>query len=278
MIATLRGMQIPVLATILLTAWATKVVRLLRNRPAPEIVEATAIFPPGLRLPAIIGLCTTEFSLAVALIVTATRLGSQILADATRLAVVTFFLVGLCALVELRERRPDLGCGCFGGLSRGPIGARSIVRAGLLTCAAIIIVGAPPLHMPRPGGAAAADAGIVLAELLLFAVISPETGEALVRLGYSEPCELRVVDPDRALASLHHSAAWRRHSGMITSGTPEDRWRELCWWYVVYPASDRGQECRVVFAVALKPHRPAVVAGVAKPPAEQRSLSFSNAL
>ena len=39
-------------------------------------------------------------------------------------------------------------------------------------------------------------------------------------------------------------------------------WRELCWWYVVYPAAPGGQETDIVFAVQVKKRRPAVQSAV----------------
>lgn len=278
MTAAVQAMQVPVVALILLTACAAKLVRVLRSRPMLAFPAGTGPFPAGFRGPATLLLSGCELLLGVGLIVTAGRFGAGSLASGTRLAAGVFFLVGMCALVELRERRPGAGCGCFGGLSTQPVGTRSIARAGMLACAALASVGVPPLRLPPPGHTALADAGIVLAELLLFAAVSPETEEALLRLGYSEPCELRAAEPGRALAALHRSAAWRRHSAMITSDAPEDTWRELCWWFAVYPANDGGGDRRAVFAVEVKPHRPAVLAAIAEPAAEDQPLSLSNAL
>jgi hypothetical protein len=92
--------------------------------------------------------------------------------------------------------------------------------------------------------------------------VSPEVGEVLARLGYAEPCELRVAPPQRALASLRRSRAWRHHARLVTRGTPADMWRELCWWYLVYPGRDGAGECDVVFAVEVRPRRPAIHAAV----------------
>jgi hypothetical protein len=50
---------------------------------------------------------------------------------------------------------------------------------------------------------------------------------------------------------------------MITGG-PADIWRELCWWYLAYPAREGDQDCQVVFAVEVKPRRPAVRAAVVR--------------
>ena len=78
----------------------------------------------------------------------------------------------------------------------------------------------------------------------MIAALSPEVGEGLIRLGYSEPCELRTLPSARTLAALRRSKHWRRYSGLITSDTPGDVWRELCWRYVVYPGRLDGQAGR----------------------------------
>lgn len=278
MTAAVQAMQVPVVALILLAACGAKLARALRSRPGLAVPDAAGPFPAGPGSPVTLVLSGCELLLAVGLIVTAGPFGAGVWATGARLATGVFFLVGMCALVELRERRPGAGCGCFGGLSTGPVGARSIVRAGMLACAALGSIGVPPLRLPPPGHAALADTGIILAELLLFTAVSPETGEVLLRLGYSEPCELRALDAERARAALRRSAAWRRHSAVITSDVPEDTWRELCWWFAVYPANDNGRDRRVVFAVEVKPHRPTVLAAITEPAAEDQPLSVSNAL
>jgi hypothetical protein len=263
MITAIREMQVAVLALVLLGACAVKLSRVLRARSMRVVLDATGLFPIRLRRLAMAALCASEMSLGLALIVTAESAGAR--ADGVRLAAATFFLVGMCALVELREHRPDLGCGCFGEFSTSPPGVRSIARAGLLACAALAAIHIPQWHLPPPGLAAARDLAIIVAELLLLAVLSPEVGQALARLAYSEPCELRALPPERAITSLRRSATWRSHASMIIRDSPADMWRELCWWYVVYPARDRGADCELVFAVEVKPRRPAIHAAVVKP-------------
>lgn len=273
MITAIQEMQVPVLALIMLGACLVKLSRVLRARSMLVVLDATALFPVRLRRPAMITMCATEMSLGITLIVTAGRAGTDGRADDVRLAVATFFLIGMCTLVELREHRPDLGCGCFGEFSAAPPGVRSIARAGILVCAALAAIHVPPLRPPPPGRAAGADLAIIVAELLLLAALSPEVGQALARLGYSEPCELRVLPPERVATLLRRSSAWRRHARMMTSDSPADMWRELCWWYFVYPAHDRGADCDLVFAVEVKPHRPAIHAVVVCPDPPLRALS-----
>ena len=250
------------LALFLLGGCAAKLSRVLRARSVRVIVDTTALFPPRLRRRATLALCFTEFSLGLSLIATIGRVGRGGWADGIRLAAAIFFLLATCALVELREHRPDLGCGCFGDLSSKPPGLRSVGRAALLSAAALASIHSGPLSLPPPGLPAAQDFGLLVTELLLVAVLSPELGEVLVQLGHAEPCELRASSPHRALASLRRSRAWRSHSGLVTSDVPADMWREMCWWYVVYPGRDGAVGSDIVFAVEVRPRRPAVHAAV----------------
>jgi hypothetical protein len=183
-------------------------------------------------------------------------------ATGARITAAAFFLVAAAALAELRGRRPGLGCGCFGDLSSQPVGWRSLARALLLTGAALISIETPALYLPPWGHGALLFLGIVCAELALIAVLSPEVGEALVRLGYTDPCELRRLPADRTLAALRRSRQWRRHARAITTEMPIDMWRELCWRYVVFPCREDGGPAEVVFAVQLNRRRPAVQAAV----------------
>lgn len=278
MTSALQAVQAPVVGLVLLVACVAKLVRVLHSRSMLVVLDATALFPAALRRPATMVVCGCELSLGAGLILTTGRFAPAWWATGIRAATAVFFLVGACALVQVRERTPHLGCGCFGDLSTRPVSLRSIARTGMLAGAALASVAAPPLRLPPPGHAALAGAGIIAAELLLFAAVSPETREALLRLGYSEPCELRAAEPDRGLAVLRRSRVWRHHSTMLTSDVPEDTWREMCWWFAVYPANDGDRERRVVFAVEVKPHRPTILAAVTDPMTEKQSLPLSNAL
>lgn len=262
MLATVREMQPMLLALMLLGGCAAKLSRVVRARSIQIIVEATSLFPPRLRRPATMALCATELVLALGLIGTVGQMGQHGWADGIRLAAAFFFLAATAALVELREFRPDLGCGCFGDLSSKPPGLRSVGRTGLFTVAALASIHSPVLTLPAPGLPAAQDFGFLVTELLLIAALSPELGELLIRLGYTEPCELRAASPQRAMAALHRSRAWRSHSVLVTGRVPTDMWRELCWWYVVYPGRDGPVGNDIVFAVEVKTRHPAVRAAV----------------
>jgi hypothetical protein len=208
-----REVQVPLLSSLLLGGSAAKLVHVLRERSFGGLLGPTALFPVHLRRPAAIAICATEFALGVGLILTAGSIGGTAPANAVRLGTALLFLVATCALIELRAARPDIGCGCFGDFSTAPVSGRALARSALLAGAALITIGLGPLQPPRPGGAAILPLGIFAAELVLVAALSPEVGEGLVRLGYSEPCELRAVPAERTLASLRRSSQWRRHAG-----------------------------------------------------------------
>ena len=269
-LADLQDVQPPIIAAILIGGCLAKLSRVLRSGSVEAGLGPTQLFPLGLRRPVAMIMCAFEMSLGLALLVTelpvGTRAGTPLFAPraatGARIAAAAFFLVAAAALVELRGRRPDLGCGCFGDFSTQPACRRSLARAVLLTGAALISIQAPALYLPPRGHGALLFLGIVGAELALIATLSPEVGEALVRLGYTDPCELRQLPAGRTLAALRRSRPWRRHARAITTEMPIDMWRELCWRYVVFPCRQDGENAEVVFAVQLKRHRPLVQAAV----------------
>lgn len=273
MFAAIREVQIPLLAVLLLGACAAKLSRVLRSRSVAAGLGPTALFPLSLQRPVAMAMCATETALGIALLVTAGHLGAGLPATVVRGGVAVLFATATGALVELRQHRPDVGCGCFGDLSSAPVSLRSITRAALLAVAAASTINVAPVKLPPPGPALALRLSLLAAEFVLIAALSPEIGEALVRLGYSEPCELRLLAAGRTLAGLKASQSWRRHAGLVTSDEPLDVWRELCWRYAVFPGRYGDQAVEVVFAVYLRSRRPPVraaivdaVTGAALPP------------
>ncbi|HEV3381644.1 MAG TPA: MauE/DoxX family redox-associated membrane protein [Trebonia sp.] len=263
----LRGMQVPLLVSVLIGACAAKSRQAITARSVDATVSPTALFPAHLRRPGAIALCAFELSLGVALLVTAGPLpvGPDLkgtLAMYARGATALAFLLAAATLRELRGRRPEAGCGCFGDLSHTPVSWRSIARSALLSAAALISISARPLRMPGSPGMACLLLAIVAAELTLLAALSPELGELMVRLGYSEPCEVRRIPVARSLASLHTSSQWRRYKRYLTELEPSDVWREGCWRYAVFPGMAAGRRLDVVFAVYAKPRRPPVRAAI----------------
>jgi hypothetical protein len=270
---TVRQWQVPLLALVLLGACAVKLSRVLRARSAPEVMDAMRLFPPRLRRPASMALCAIEFLLGAALLLSSGRAGHGGWADGVRLATAVFFLIAMSAVVELRDFRPDLGCGCFGEVSRQPLGMRSVLRPGLLAAAALASVHSGEVAFPAPGRDAFLALGLLVIEVALLLALSPEAGEMLARLGYTEPCELRAAPLQRAVQALRRSRAWRQHSALITGDAPADAWRELCWWFLVYPGQDALGACDIVFAVEVRSRWPAIHAAVVArsvpPPAGQ---------
>ncbi len=228
-LADLQDVQPPIIAAILIGGCLAKLSRVLRSGSVEAGLGPTQLFPLRLRRPVAMIMCAFEMSLGLALLVTelpvGTRAGTPLFAPraatGARIAAAAFFLVAAAALVELRGRRPDLGCGCFGDFSTQPAGWRSLARAVLLTGAALISIEAPALYLPPRGHGALLFLGIVGAELALIAALSPEVGEALVRLGYTDPCELRQLPAGRTLAALRRSRPWRRHARAITTEMPD---------------------------------------------------------
>lgn len=184
-----------------------------------------------------------------------------------------FFAVSTYVLLDLRRRRPDVGCGCFGDVSATPVGLRSIGRAIVLTAMAIavstqsmdvttlrtVLYYAPWTVIPWVAG------GIVL-----LLALSPEVDESVARLRYRAPCAQRELPVERSLSRLRSSAAWRSHVHLIIDAEPSDVWRELCWRFFAFPGRTAdGVGVEVIFAVYLGgrhgPVRGAVVTAGGEP-------------
>jgi hypothetical protein len=262
MLSVAREVQVPLLAVLLIGGCAAKARRAIGARSVDARIGPTGMFPLPLRRPAATAICVIEFALGIGLLVTAGRIGAGWPADAVRGTAAVLFCTAVAALQELRMRRPDAGCGCFGDLSGTPVNWRTISRAALLGAAALASIGAPPLRMPGSTGQAAEMLALTLVELALLAALSPEIGQLMVRLGHAEPCEVRRVPVARTLATLRASAPWRRYRPHLISTTPTDVWREGCWRFAAYPGVLASRRVEVVFAVYLMGRRAPVRAGV----------------
>jgi len=265
MLTAIREAQVPLLAAMLLGACAAKAWRALHARAGTARADPAALFPAHLRHPIMILMFAAELGLGLGLIGTAGRFGhlaQGLPATIVRAGTALFFLVAVGALNEMRQRRPDSGCGCFGEVSGTPIGLRTIARPALLCASAVATLGLPPLRMPSFPAEAGLWLAVLAFEAALIAFLSPELGEIMVRLGHSEPCELRRLPVGRTLTALHASSLWRRHAAQVSAAAPSDVWREGCWRFVVYPGSERGRPVDIVFAVYLQSRRPAIRAAV----------------
>jgi hypothetical protein len=262
MLTAFRDVQIPLLSAMLLGGCSAKLARAVRLRSIGAGLGPTALFPLRLRPLAAGTLCAIELGMGIGLIVTATSIGAGAPAKLVRVGTCLLFVVATCALIELRSIRPDIGCGCFGDFSSTPITGRTLTRSVLLAVAALVTFNVPPVQLPRSFGAMAPTLIFLVIELGILALLSPELRDVLVRIGYSAPCELRVVSPEQTLATLQRTAQWRRHAGLITDDEPLDFWRELCWRYLAFAGRYNGRDAEMVFAVYLQSRRPLVLSSL----------------
>ena len=274
MLSALREVQVPLLAVLLISAAVAKAGRAVRVRGATWTSPA-ALFPLHLRRPLAIALCCSELLLGAGLLVTAGSFGAGTPAITVRALTTLLFATGVGALHELRTRRPQAGCGCFGELSHAPVSWRVLARAALLAVAALGAVTAGPLPARAPLTEAWVLFGIAVAEVAVLAALSPEIGDVMVRLGYSEPCELRRIPVARTLVTIRRSAQWRRYRRYLTDTEPSDVWREACWRYAVFPGIADGRVVDIVFAVYMQPRRPALRAAIVDAATDQALLSLT---
>jgi len=258
MLSALGDVQIPLLAAMLLGGCAAKLARAIRRWSMDEGLGPTALFPLRLRRPVAMAMCAIELGLGIGLILTSGKLGHGDPARFARLGTGLLFVVATCALIELRNIRPDVGCGCFGEFSTTPVTGRTVARSALLAIAALATIRLQPVQVPHTAGRVGLLLGLFAAELTVIALLSPEVRETLVRIGYSEPCEVRDLPAEQTLAALQRSAQWRKHSSLIDKHRPADIWRELCWRYFAFPSRYAERDAELVFAVYLQQRRPAV--------------------
>ncbi|WP_061296382.1 MauE/DoxX family redox-associated membrane protein [Herbidospora cretacea] len=236
----------PILLVMLVLGGVAKLVTAGREAEPGALgrLGPAVLAPVSWRKNALIGCAIGEFGLAVGLL----------LVDhpAPRWMTVAFFTVATYVLWDLRRRRPDAGCGCFGDVSATPVGLRSISRTVVLTAMAVIVALDGAAGWPVVTWPVMAWLGGFVAVLL---ALSPEIEETYARLKYRAPCELRPFPPERAAARLRASTAWRNHAHLLGSEMPSDSWRELCWRFFVFEALNGAE---VVFAVYLSGRRPPV--------------------
>ncbi|GAA3212409.1 MauE/DoxX family redox-associated membrane protein [Actinocorallia longicatena] len=167
---------------------------------------------------------------------------------AVRLATAMILVAATWMLGELKTRRPEEGCGCFGSISSSRIGRRTILRTGLLAAAAGAAMG-----VSATGARISLDVlgwrGVFLVvELGFLMAISPEPVALLKRTRIT--CDRRDVPLRATMDVLRGSDAWKTWEDHVP-GEPIEVWRELCWRFVVFEVE--GGE--LVFAVSLGPDR-----------------------
>ncbi|GGO77919.1 hypothetical protein GCM10012289_58710 [Nonomuraea cavernae] len=239
--------QLPVLIAVLVLGTVAKVITVSSGGEPGSFSKLgpAVLVPARMQGPALLGCALGELVLATGLLLTAHPI--------FRWGAVAFFALSTYVLLELRRRRPDAGCGCFGEISAAPVGRRSVGRTIVLTGMAGMAVWAEV-----PGVAVFADPPwpLIAAGLVALAVMSPEIEELIDRVRYRAPCEQRPAPAESVMLSrLRASGAWRAHRDQLTTTDPYDSWRELCWRFFVFRNQDRDD---VVFAVYLSGRRPAV--------------------
>ncbi|MFI7105368.1 MauE/DoxX family redox-associated membrane protein [Nonomuraea sp. NPDC050227] len=238
--------QLPILIVLLVMGTGAKVVT-VRGGGEPGALSrlGPAVLMPGrMQAPSLLVCAAGELVLAVGLLATT--------APIFRWGTVCFFALSTYVLIELRRRRPDAGCGCFGEVSSAPVGMRSIGRTVVLTGMSALSVAAPAsgwAAMTHPTWFTAAGVAVI-------ALLSPEIEELIDRVRYRAPCEQRPGPAEQVMLSrLRSSGPWRAYREALTSPEPYDSWRELCWRFFVFTGHDHDD---VVFAVYLSGRRPAV--------------------
>lgn len=258
--ATLGTAALPLLCSLLLLGGLGKLAtvegeedpgRLTRLGPA-------VLVPERWRKPVMVACAYGELALAPALLLWGSPL--------PRWGTVLFFTIATYVLWDLRRRRPDVGCGCFGEMSATPVGLRSIARCAVLTALALALALTEPVSasgLELLAGWTGATWAWAAAGLVLLLLLSPEVEELAARLHRHVPCEQRQVPAERTLAHLMSSTAWQAHRPLLVAEEPSDSWRELCWRFFVYPGRNAdGEPVDVVFAVHLEGRRPPVRSAV----------------
>src|ERR1700691_6391741 len=128
MLLAIRELQIPVLAAMLIGGGAAAGGRAWASRSVAAGMGATGLFPLRLRRPVMIAIFVTEFGLGVGLVVTGGQAGTALPAASVRTATAIFFLIAVGTLQEARQRRPEVGCGCFGAARETPSARRRGMR------------------------------------------------------------------------------------------------------------------------------------------------------
>lgn len=242
--------QLPILVVLLALGATAKLITVgSGGRPgALSRLGPALLVSDRLQAPALVVCAAGELVLATGLLLTTH--------PAFRWGTVAFFALSTYVLLELRRRRPDAGCGCFGEVSSAPVGLRSIARTVALTGMAAVSVWAPVTGLAVASAPSAVAVALMAAGVTVLLGLSPEIEELIDRVRFRAPCEQRRAPAESVtLARLRASGPWRAHRQELVSAEPYDTWRELCWRFFAFRNHDQDD---VVFAVYLGGRRPVV--------------------
>src|ERR1700736_3676849 len=106
MLTTIREVQIPLLAVMLLGACAAKVWRALQAHADTARTDPAGLFPAHLQRPIMIGVFAAELGLGLGLIATALKFGGTqpaLPATIVRTGTALFFVIAVAVLNEMRQ-------------------------------------------------------------------------------------------------------------------------------------------------------------------------------
>lgn len=206
MLDILREIQLPIVALVLLLGAIAKLTD-------PAVRGLANLLPPRLHRPSTLVHGGIEAVLAVALLVLVGYPG-----DIARAWAALLFAGGVAALFGLRRRDPEMGCGCFGGLSTAPIGWRTITRAALFAGAAAAALGLETSGLGVLGDFTTWHGAAVAIEVVLLAALSPELKEFALSLYHRDSCDVREVPLRRTLSRLWTSDVWHLNTGRWVVG------------------------------------------------------------
>ncbi|WP_017541009.1 MULTISPECIES: MauE/DoxX family redox-associated membrane protein [Nocardiopsis] len=251
LVEELIRIQPPVVALLLLLGAAAKAAD--RSGAGGPV----RLLPGALQRPASAATALLEAVLGAVLLLTAGTAGT-----AAGWAAAVLFGGAAVLLAVVRRRDPQMGCGCFGGLSTEPVGWRTIARAAVLAAAAsgAAVAGGGGLQVLL--GLTGTQAALGAVELGVLVALSPELREAALRVLGREPCALRPVPVRRTLARLHTSDVWRANQVVVEGRGPVDVWRHGCWRLLRFSGHRNGRPVDAVFAVEVRGRRPRVRAAV----------------
>lgn len=156
---------------------------------------------------------------------------------------------------------PERPCGCLGGFgSEVAISWRGLTRAGLLVLFGVLGLMAQSFWFAALAFGAPWSFGIIVLEMALLLILSPELDKVWTRYTRRALWRLRARRIDYASAEAPFEKTLRRLKGSEPFGTlsgilrsgPRDWWREGAWSFLSFDAEYEGSIATAVFAVPVR--------------------------